>query len=129
MKPMVYDSATCTKIADCDRKKHTVTFHRAKISALFSGRYNRLLRTTAAAALLPLSMFAASGASAQELPSFAILAGSTITNTGPTTITGNIGLSPGLSFTGQGSVTLTGETYIGDEVASRMQADLEHRPI
>ena len=124
MKPMVYDSATCTKIADCDRKKHTVTFHRAKISALFSSRYNRLLRTTAAAALLPLSMFAASGAGAQELPSFAILAGSTITNTGPTTITGNIGLSPGNSIPGSGSITQTGETFIADEVAVRMQADL-----
>lgn len=63
-------------------------------------------------------------AGAQELPSFAILAGSTITNTGPTTITGNIGLSPGSALTDNGILTQTGETFIADEVAIRMQADL-----
>jgi uncharacterized protein with beta-barrel porin domain len=63
-------------------------------------------------------------ADAQDLPSFAILAGSTITNTGPTTITGNIGLSPGLAFPGQNSVTQTGQTFLGDAVAVRVKDDL-----
>lgn len=124
MKPMVNASSEISEVAYCDITKHAVTFHRDKISNICPSRYRQLLRTTAAAALLPFSIFAASGAVAQELPSFAILAGSTITNTGPTTITGNIGLSPGLSFPGYEFIIHTGDTYIGDEVAALMQADL-----
>src|SRR5450759_869089 len=53
--------------------------------------------------------------------SFAVLAGSTITNTGPTTINGdaggNVGLYPGTSFTGQAQVTLSGNVNLADSAA------------
>ena len=59
---------------------------------------------------------------------YGILAGSTITNTGPTTISGtaggDVGLSPGTSYTGSGSVTSTGTNHITDSAASIAQADL-----
>ncbi|HEY5466461.1 MAG TPA: hypothetical protein VIL27_05460, partial [Clostridia bacterium] len=49
--------------------------------------------------------------------SFAVLAGTEITNTGPTTISGslpegggNVGVYAGTTFTGQSSVTMTGWT-------------------
>ncbi|MDO8686370.1 MAG: ice-binding family protein [Clostridiales bacterium] len=59
--------------------------------------------------------------------SFAVLAGSTITNTGPTTINGdvggNVGLHPGTEFPGQADVTMTGWTaYLSDPAGVALQA-------
>ena len=55
--------------------------------------------------------------------SFAILAGTTITNTGPTTITGDVGLYPGSAFVDTG-VTLNGAPHISDAVATQAKTDL-----
>ncbi|MDO8303272.1 MAG: ice-binding family protein, partial [Sedimentisphaerales bacterium] len=76
------------------------------------------------AAALPFYIGNSKPAAAQELNSFAIVAGQSLTNTGPTTIVGNIAVSPGISFTGSGSVTQTGATFIGDAVGIRIQDDL-----
>jgi hypothetical protein len=56
--------------------------------------------------------------------SLAILAGSTITNTGATTISGNVALSPGTAVTGFPPGIITGSLNVGNTIAAQAQLDL-----
>lgn len=57
---------------------------------------------------------------------YSVLAGSTVTNTGPTTLARSLGVYPGTSITGfpPGVVAATGNTDVANAVAQQAQADL-----
>jgi Ice-binding-like len=55
---------------------------------------------------------------------FAVLAGATVTNTGPSVITGDLGVSPGTAVTGFPPGTVNGTVHAADAVALQAQADL-----
>lgn len=95
-----------------------------------------LRHLTVIALTVLLAMHMGSTASlAQEAPvglgtaeGFSILAGSTITNTGSSTVTGDVGLHPGTAVTGFGpgadEVTLNGSLHVADGVALQAKSDL-----
>lgn len=87
---------------------------------------NNLLAGTGLATLL---LFSASAAFAQislgTAQNFGVLAGSAVTNTGATTVNGNVGVSPGSSVTGfPPGVVVGGAIHSNDAVAMQAQNDL-----
>jgi type VI secretion system secreted protein VgrG len=56
--------------------------------------------------------------------SFAVLAGAGITNTGPTTVTGDLGTYPTTTMTGTASITISGTNHAGDSVTQGAKTDL-----
>jgi len=73
-------------------------------------------RTTGAAALDQTALGTAQ--------SFAVLGGSTVTNTGATTVEGNLGVSPGLAVTGfPPGLVIGGTIHPADQVALQAQND------
>ena len=83
--------------------------------------------------VLPLALLlaAALASSAQAAPvglgtadAFSVLGGSTVTNTGPSTLNGDLGVSPGTAITGFPPGTINGAVHANDGVAQQAQADV-----
>ncbi len=55
---------------------------------------------------------------------YAVLAGSTVTNAGPTILNGDLGVSPGTSVTGFPPGLVNGAIHMGDAVAAAAKVDL-----
>jgi hypothetical protein len=108
--------------------------HMPKLTTAAANCTSRRLGAGAAIALalglvlMPLGQQAASAAEAPiglgTAGSFAVLAGSAITNTGPTTIVGDVGLAPGTAITGLLPVAVTGTIHATDAVAVKAQSNL-----
>src|ERR1700691_2948121 len=90
-----------------------------------------LVVSTTAAMMILGAVVGVPVASAAQAPvglgtdaSFAVLAGSTITNTGPSVVSGSLGLSPGTAITGfpPGTV-INGSQYAADGVALQAKND------
>jgi hypothetical protein len=95
---------------------HTMHLSGARLRASF-------LATGVAVGSAALLVLVAPGASAAVMPvplgtadSFVVLAGAGVTNTGPTTLNGDLGTFPTPSVTGAGSMTITGTNHAGDAV-------------
>jgi len=56
---------------------------------------------------------------------FAVLAGAGVTNTGPTTLRGDLGSYPTTTTTGTGTLTITGVNHGGDAVTQGAKRDLQ----
>jgi type VI secretion system secreted protein VgrG len=83
-----------------------------------------LLGTLTLMLIVPTSALA--GATIPDLGtagSFGVLAGSAVTNTGPTTVDGDVGVSPGTSVTGFPPGIATGTIHAGNAVAAQAQND------
>src|SRR5436189_5209596 len=81
---------------------------------LVTGLAVALIRHDAMALQVPVAL----GSAAK----FAVLAATTVTSTGATTVNGNLGVSPGTTVTG--APTVNGTTHLGDPAAAQAQLDL-----
>jgi hypothetical protein len=98
----------------------------------------RRLRSRTAGATALVALFAAgllvtlvvgAAAAVKAVPlgtasSFAVLAGAGITNTGPTTVKGDLGTFPTTTMTGTASLTISGTNHAGDAVTQGAKTDL-----
>jgi hypothetical protein len=80
------------------------------------------LLTLAAALLCGASSLEAQTSLGTAQP-FGVLGASTVTNTGPTTVVGDVGVSPGTSLTTTNGLTVTGTTHVADATAAQAQRD------
>jgi len=86
---------------------------------------NKLLPLVAVLGICPIAMAQQQNAVfLGSAGSYGVLAGTTVTNTGPTNVTGDLGVWPGTAITGFGPGVVNGGTDAGNITAQHAQASL-----
>ncbi|MDO9407915.1 ice-binding family protein [Patulibacter sp.] len=80
--------------------------------------------TILAVALVPVAGAQAATVGLGTADGFGVLGGSTVTNTGPSIITGDLGVAPGTAVTGFPPGTVNGVVHANDAVAQQAKSDL-----
>ena len=128
---LALDCSGHDELFDCSTIIHVVS-RRGGPPMRSPGRLNMacthwsLLATIGIAALLCSTSPAVAQPILGTAQSFAVLGHSTVTNTGPTTVNGNLGVSPGTAVTGfpPGILTGGGAMHKADAVALQAQSDV-----
>ncbi len=100
---------------------------RVRLTAFRRSAVYLLLAACAASVLTSAPAVAAAAPAPVNLgtaAAFSVLAGQSVTNTGPTTVSGDLGVSPGSSVTGFPPGIVLGTTHVADAAAATAQADL-----
>jgi hypothetical protein len=114
--PQQYEPRTNGSLAASPRHSMWSAVKVSRLALLMTGGVLALLLSATSAFAAPATVGLGTAAS------FSVLAGSTVTNTGPTTMFGDLGLSPGSSVTGAPHVL--GQTHVDDAVAIQAKTNL-----
>lgn len=110
------ETSPCTKQQFTGPRARSVLVTATSIGALCLAALTFTTSTATAAAVNP---------GLGTATSFGVLAGAGITNTGTTTVTGDIGSFPTLAITGAGTMTISGENHGGDAVTQQAKLSTE----
>jgi Ice-binding-like len=100
-------------------RTHSLSVLRASAGAILATGFAAIVAT-----LLATSAQAATAPGLGTAGSFVVLAGAGVTNTGPTTLNGDLGTFPTATVTGTSTLTLNGTNHAGDAVTQGAKNDL-----
>ncbi|MFF9806908.1 ice-binding family protein, partial [Streptomyces coeruleorubidus] len=98
--------------------------HRRTMTAWIAGVLTLLVALAVVAVTPTRASAVATEVELGTADSFAVLGGSAVTNTGPSVINGDLGVSPGSSVTGFPPGIVNGAIHVTDAVAAQAQSDL-----
>lgn len=87
-------------------------------------RFGVALAVGLASLAIPVASAAAAPVDLQTATDYSVLGGATVTNTGSSVLSGDLGVNPGTALSGFGPATVNGATHAGDADSLQAQSDL-----